>query len=173
MTVAAEPVPQLVVDAFQPTAVGFTALLNRPFDGSPLNLYGTETGGFGPADVTVVGAASGPVRGSLIAEASTGKITFIRTGGPLPADTYTVTLRSSANGFHDPAGELIDGNRDGVAGGDYVTSFTVTPSPLVLSVPDFARGPGQAVNVPATGVGIPIRLSDGSGCGVGRFYAHL
>ena len=40
-------------------------------------------------------------------------------------------------------------------GADYVTTFTVAPSTArVLALPDFARGPGQAVVIPAaTGTG--------------------
>ena len=38
------------------------------------------------------------------------------------------------------------------------------PRQVVISVPDFARGPGQPVNVPAaTGTGIPLSISDGAG----------
>src|SRR5262249_37647011 len=57
-----------------------------------------------------------------------------------------------------------DGDGDGVAGVDYSSSFTVAaPSSRVLSLPDFARGYGQAVNVPATGTGLPVRISDAAG----------
>ncbi len=106
-----------------------------------MNLFGTETGGFGPADVTVLGATSGPVRGSLVVGMDGRSVTFLPTGGPLAPDTYTVTLRSAANGLKDEAGWMLDGNGNGIMGDDFVTSFTLGPSPRVLSVPDFARGP--------------------------------
>src|SRR5262249_50307777 len=62
-----------------------------------------------------------------------------------------------------PSGDLLDGNRDGIPGDDYVTTFTVTPSPgVVIGIPDFMRGPGQPVNVPATATGLPLSVSDGS-----------
>ena len=65
-------------------------------------------------------------------------------------DTYSVTLRSSLTGFHDLNGRLLDGNGnfiDTETGDNYVNSFTVAASSArVLSVKDFARGPGQPVN---------------------------
>ena len=91
-------------------------------------------------------------------------MTFVRTGGPLAPDTYTVTLRSAANGLRDDAGWMLDGDGNGVMGDDFVTSFTVGASPRVLSVPEFARGPGQAINLPAVDLaaGIPIQLTGGT-----------
>ena len=143
--------------AFQPGPNGFHAEFNRSLDLAAVNLFGTETGGFGPADVTVVGATSGPVRGSLVVGTDGRSLTFVRTGGPLAPDTYTVTLRSAANGLKDPAGWMLDGNGNGIMGDDFVTSFTLGPSPRVLSVPEFARGPSQAINLPAANpaAGIP------------------
>ena len=157
--------PPLEVTAFEPGPSGFRVEFNRSFDLAPVNLFGTEAGGFGPADVTVVGATSGPVRGSLVVGTDGRSLSFVRTGGPLAPDTYTVTLRSSPNGLKDPAGWMLDGNGNGIMGDDFVTSFTLGPSPLVLSVPEFARGPSQAINLPATNpaAGIPIQLTGGAG----------
>ena len=91
-------------------------------------------------------------------------LTFLPTGGPLAPDTYTVTLRSAADGLRDTAGGLLDGDGDGTPGGHYIATFTVAASAArVVSVPDFARGPGQPVDLPATGAGLPIRLDDGAG----------
>jgi hypothetical protein len=89
-------------------------------------------------------------------------ITFIKTGGALIPDTYTVTLRSAANGLIDHNGLMLDGNLDGSAGGDFVQTFTIAPSAAVtVSIPDFARGAGQPVDL--GGTGIPIGLSNGAG----------
>lgn len=97
-------------------------------------------------------------------DAAAGRITFVRTGNPLASDKYTVILRSAANGFRDGQGALLDGNGDGTAGDNYRGAFTVGAfSGRTLSLPDFARGPGQMVEVPATASGIPIILSDGKG----------
>jgi hypothetical protein len=151
----------LFVSGFGVTDSGFRAVFSRALDTGVLNLYGTA--GDVVADVTVVGAASGVVRGSLLVGAGGHDITFLRTGGPLSPDTYTVTLRSAADGFRAPDGALLDGNLDGTPGDDYVFSFSLEPSALVVSAPDVARGPGQAVDVPATAVGLPVWLSDGAG----------
>ena len=54
-------------------------------------------------------------------------------------------------------------DKDGTAGDNYTTTFTVAAAPAtarVVSLPDFVRGPNQAVNLTT---GIPIRLSDGTG----------
>ena len=153
----------LQVTSFQPTFSGFEAQFNRALDTSLLNLYGTETGGFGPPDVTLVGAVVGNVRGTLVFD-STSHIVFVKTAAPLEPDTYTVTLRSAINGFKDLDGQLLDGNGDGVAGDDFVRSFVIQPpAGAIASIPDFTYGPGQAVNVPFDRVGLPITLSNGTG----------
>jgi hypothetical protein len=42
--------------------------------------------------------------------------------------------------------------------------FTILPSnAATISIPDIARGPGQPVNIPASGSGIPVRISNGAG----------
>ncbi len=157
-----------------------------------LNLYDNSTGNLGPADVTLTGTATGPISGSLVVDAVAGpsgsdgatRITFIQTGqtgvepsgantpgsplfGVLPDGTYTVTLRTATNGFQDTSGHLLDGNADGTPGDAFVTTFVVdNPSnAVVVSLPDFARGPGQAVNgTGGTGGtdGIPLRLLNNS-----------
>ena len=64
--------------------------------------------------------------------------------------------------FQDVNGVALDGNDDGTNGDNYVTTFTVAASTaVVVSVPNFARGPdsADAINVPNTSTsGIPIAL---------------
>ncbi|MCP3974566.1 MAG: hypothetical protein GY720_08750, partial [bacterium] len=166
LNVTVDPVlpSTLQVTSLTPTPSGFTVLFNRAIDSSELNLYDTTVDAFGPADVTLVGAASGAIAGSLVVDAGAGQFTYIATGGPLANDTYTVSLRSGADGFKDGAGELLDGNADGSSGDDYSGQFSVTAfSGRTLSIPDIARGPGQTLDLPATGSGLPLRLSDGAG----------
>ena len=154
----------LAVTAVSTDASGASIRFNRPLDAATLNLYATETGGQGTADVTLVGAASGAVTGSLVLDDDLQGFRFVKTGGPLAPDTYTLTLRSAADGIIDTRGRLLDGDDDGTPGGDSVTTLTVAgPLARVLSLPDVVRGPGQPVNIPATVSGIPIRLSDGTG----------
>ena len=129
-----------------------------------MNLYDTQAGTLGPADFTIVGVQAGPVAGSLIYDAQNLAVAFVKTGGPLVPDTYTVTFRSDASSFRDTEGHLLDGNADANEGDDYFATVVVPSSTArVLSVPDFSRGPDQPVNIPATGSGIPIKLDDGEG----------
>jgi hypothetical protein len=157
------PATTLVVTSLTPTATGFVAQFNRALDPSVLNLYDTQTGGLGPADVTLTGPG-GVVTGSLAVSPDATRVTFLQTGGILAPGSYTVTLRSAADGFKDADGNLLDGNGDGTPGDNYTSTFTVAPSSaIVVSVPDFLRGPGQAVNVPATATGLPLHLSEANG----------
>ncbi|REK17413.1 MAG: hypothetical protein DWQ37_06390 [Planctomycetota bacterium] len=178
---------ELKVTSVTPTESGFLARFNRPIDLTTLNLYDGSAGSLGAADVTLVGDSVGPVRGSLVvptavipveADSATGQkertqainaVEFVRTGGPLVPDNYTVTLRSDNTTFAASTGfkttatpvdtSILDGNGDGTTGDDYVGNFTVVSSTLpVLSVADFARGGGQAVAVPATAAGIPVTI---------------
>jgi sugar lactone lactonase YvrE len=147
-----------------PASTGFTIHLSRPIDPALLNLYDQENGTLGPPDVVLTGPGGQAVRGSVVLNATNTAFTFIATGGMLAPGTYTVTLRSAANGFVDTAGGLLDGNGDLTPGDDFTASFTIAPfSGVTVGIPDFMRGPGQAVNVPADGTGLPLRLSDGAG----------
>jgi VCBS repeat-containing protein len=165
-----------VVEAFTPTASGFIVDFSAPIQTSTLNLYDAQNGLLGPADVVVQGTSSGIVHGTLVVEGD--KLIFVKTGGPLAPDTYTVTLRSASNGIVDQAlGELLDGeyngsfpSGNGTPGGDFVFSFTVGElQDLVVSIPDFARGPTQELQSPPTGSGnaltegLPIRFSQVAG----------
>ena len=86
--------------SFTPTSTGFTATFAEPFNLAPLNLYSTAAANLGPADVTLVGASTGPVRGSLIVTPGNQTITFVKTGGVLAPDTYTVDLPLGRQRLH-------------------------------------------------------------------------
>jgi hypothetical protein len=139
------------------------AQFNDAFDPTLINLYDSVLVRLGAADVKLVGDATGAVKGSLVLDADSRSLRFLRTGQGLAPDTYTITLRSGENGFRNASG-LLDGNGDNVVGDDFVERFTVAPAnPVRLSLPDFTRGPGQPVDVPATAAGLPLLLlSDGS-----------
>jgi hypothetical protein len=150
---------------------GFHVSLSRPVDVSRFALH--DPAGGGP-DVRLVGERTGAVRGSVVFDADGLGMNFVKTGGPLAADKYTLELR--AGGFAALDGELLDGDRDGEGGDDYVFEFTVAPAPgaVVATIADFMRGPGQDVVVPNSGrsaAGLPIRLSNGAG--IQRFAADL
>jgi hypothetical protein len=153
----------LVVASVSVDTSGVSVRFNQPLDASTLNLYRTQAGGEGAADVTLTGLTTGPVIGSLVLDTDIAGFRFVKTGAPLAADTYTLTLRSATDGFVDTLGQRLDGDDDGSAGGNYVGTFTVTAAGALLSVADIARGPGQPVNQPATGSGLPITLSNAKG----------
>ncbi|MCY2986910.1 MAG: dockerin type I domain-containing protein [Planctomycetota bacterium] len=155
----------LVVSSFLATSTGFVAQFNRGIETSVLNLY-DQGNQLGVADVEMTGATGGPVRGSLVLGPAATQVRFIKTGGLLEPDSYTVRLRSGANGFRDPVGHLLDGDGNGTTGDDFVRTFSVDPGPVdrvTVTLPDFARGYGQPVNLPANDLtaGVPLGLSSG------------
>jgi hypothetical protein len=157
------------VSSFATTSTGFTVTFTQPFNASVLNLYDAASANYGAADVVLAGqlTANNPVRGSLVIDPTDTTITFVKTGGVLTPDTYTVTLVSGASAFKSSGGVALDGNNSGVPGTNYTTTFTVSASSaVVVSVPSFARGPdaGHNINVPNTTTGgIPLKLSNGNG----------
>jgi hypothetical protein len=164
-------VSSLYVSDFSSTASGFSVQFNTLIDTSVLNLYDTQTGGLGAADVTLtkVGTVT-PIRGSLIVNPLGDGFTFVKTGTPLAPGTYNVVVRSGNDAFKTPSGALLRSNQYGPVG-DYTTTIVIpTATERVISVRDFARGPGQVVDLPPisstaasnTG-GIPIQISDGAG----------
>ncbi len=168
VTIALPPPNTLHVSSLLPTDSGFVAGFSRPLTTSELNLY-DQGGTLGAVDVMVVGGNVGNVRGSLVVNAAGDQVTFVKTGGVLANDSYIVTLRSASDAFHEGA-NLLDGNADGTAGDDYVATFirNVAGGGVTASVPDFARGPGQVVDVwnaagQAAYEGIPVLLSTGVG----------
>ena len=156
----------LSVTDFTQMTTGFQSVFNGVLNTSVLDL----------ADVSLTGNATGPISGSLVVDQVGGisRITFLVSGGTgvglsplvhgiLPNDTYTMTFISAGTGFVDTSGGLLND------GSNYSTTFTVAnpTAALVVSLPDFARGPGQTVNVPATSSsnGIPLQV-DNTGASV-------
>jgi hypothetical protein len=154
----------LEVVSVTPNPSGVAVRFNHAIDPLSIHLYETAADPLGPPDVTLVGAVTGPVTGSLVFDADLMGVTFIATGGPLAADTYTLTLVSGETSFHDTIGAL-DGADDGVPGSANATeTFTEAANPgATLSVPDFARAPGQSVDYAVGGHGIPVTLSNAVG----------
>ena len=167
INVATPAITTFRVQSVAPTNSGFDITFTGPVDLSVLNLYdGRDNGDFSTElpDLTVTGSLSGTVHGSLIWDAATNTAHWVKTGGTLAADTYTLALRSATDGWKDTLGELLDGDSNNAAGGDYSQSYVVGASVApVVSLPDFARGPNQPVDVPANGIGLPLRISNGSG----------
>jgi subtilisin family serine protease len=156
----------LVVESFQATGTGFVATFTSDLRSDALNLY-DQGGVWGPADVRVVGAATGPVRGSLVVGPGLRQVTFVATSGILPPDQYSVTFVSGTDGLHDVNAKLLDGDADGAVGDDFATLLSVgspAAEAIVVSLPHITRGYGQPVNVPAyeLDAGLPLTISTGS-----------
>ena len=162
-----KPEVPLSVTALTETSSGFEATLSQPLDRTSLNLVDTATGLLGEADVVVIGEVNGPVAGSLTVSPAGDSLAFVKSGTPLAPDTYTVRIRGGENGLRSLDGGPLDGNADGEPGDDFFASFAVAaanPDELTVGIPDFVRGPGQAVNLPAdSAAGIPITVSKGTG----------
>jgi hypothetical protein len=149
------------------TSTGFVVQLNRPIDLAVLNLDANEgPGSLTLSDVTLANSTGQLVPGSLVVADDLSRATFIATGGVLAPDTYELVLRSGDDGWRSTSARTLDGNLDGTPGDSYTTTFMVSApaaGAVIVGLPDFARGPGQAVNVPATSTGIPLTLSRGLG----------
>ena len=165
--------PNFLVATMTPTTTGVVLDFNHDLDTSTLNLYDTLDTPLGGADLVLTGATVGEIRGSVAIEPTLRRLTFIATVGRLPADNYTLTLRSAANGFRDSSLQMLDGDSNGTAGGNYTNTFIVTPpaaNAVTIGLPNLARGPQQAVNVPAAAAtGLPIAFSNGSGITTANF----
>ncbi|HNL97161.1 MAG TPA: Ig-like domain-containing protein, partial [Accumulibacter sp.] len=149
----------LQVESFTPTPSGFAVRFDHVFNRGAIQLNDP----LGAADVQLVGDLVGEVSGSLVFDADGRGFRFLRSGGILPFDHYRVRLASGDSGFHDEIGAL-DGNGDGTPGDDYQTQFDFRSSgAAILSLPDFMRGPGQAVDVPATGKRLPVSMTSAGG----------
>lgn len=153
----------LKVADMQTTATGFKVKFNRAYVPELLNLYDSSFYNRGAADLKLKDATGRSVAGSMVLDADHMGLTFVKTNGLLANGNYALTLESRANGFADSLGGLLDGNRDGVAGDNYVKQFTVSGSGAVLSLGEFTRGPGQAADVPATSAGVPVTITGATG----------
>ena len=158
LEIAVLPLPLQVRD-FRYDDNGFAVRFNDPFDASVINTYDSNLAGLGIPDILLSGVASGVVKGSVVFDADGRGLRYVVNGGGLAADSYSLVLKSGPAAFHSAFGNL-DGNGDGTGGDDYLAAFTLGPVPaLRLSLPDFMRGPGQAVNVPATASLLPLTLT--------------
>lgn len=150
---------------FQPqlttTPSGFEVRLNEDVNLNRLNLYRGIDSNAGISDLRLVRESTGEtIAGSLVPQDDT--LTFIKTGGILAPDNYTLTLFSRGNGFVSRTGELLDGDFDGIAGDNFVTQFTVEDrEQRVLSLDDFSTESRQ-IDSPLGNENIDISLDDGA-----------
>ena len=149
---------------------GFDFTFNNAIDFTNLNLYD----GINPLlpgdtfklpDVVVHAAiANVDMKGSVVWNAATNTLSWVKSGGVMGADTYFIKLVSGANAFKDISGNLLDGNGNFVAGDNYQQSvpIAVLGGTPIVSLPDFARGPGQGVDLTASNTldtTLPVRAT--------------
>lgn len=155
------PEPTLRVTALEASQSGFTARFNRNLDVNVLNIYDGPDSPQEAPDLVLLDETSQPVQGSLLWKSSENTLRFLKTGSPLEPGSYTLILYSRPDAFADFKGEPLDGDADGNPGADFVTGFRVDPSPArVISIPDFAAAPAQAVNIPFDVHGLPVFIDD-------------
>ncbi|MDV6031969.1 MAG: hypothetical protein F9B45_18140 [Phycisphaera sp. RhM] len=158
--------PSFRVTDVTPNVSGFDVYVNRDLDISALNLFdGSDPSGDQP-DLLLLGQNSGPVQGSLIWHATERRLSFVRTGGPLEPDNYTLTLFGRSDGFVDLSAQALDGDDDQTPGGIYTFDFTAESAvqARTVSIPDFARAPGQPIETPVGHAdGLPIAIDDANG----------
>lgn len=124
VVISATPADGAVVD---PGMVSFVATFDRPLRVAEL----------GPEDVTLTGVFHNRTLApsTFIYDAEARRLTVAYAG--LEEDLYELRLLSGAGRFESLIGQALDGDDDGAAGGDYVTSFSVQSSaselPLALS----------------------------------------
>ena len=104
------------------------------------------------------------VAGSLVWHEGDRTLTFTKTDGILEAGSYTLNLFSRQDGLVSSAGELLDGDNDGIAGDNFVTEFEINSNQQrVLRIDNLSRGIGQELTNPKTNQGLTISLDNGAG----------
>ena len=156
----------LIVLSTQQTHSGIIINFNQPVNPTTLTEYAATVNTSGASSATggiAVAVTNGgtPVFGSLVLSNNNSTVYFVKTGtgtaGLLPVGTNTLSLLSGASGFQTPGGVALSGT--------YQTSYTVSSSTApVVSVPAFARGPGE---VDGAGFhfanGLPLTITNGAG----------
>jgi hypothetical protein len=100
------------------------------------------------------------VRGVMLPDPDGAGFSFLPESGVLQRGEYTVLLRSRADGFVNARGELLDGDYDNRAGGDYRARFTVESAPALLAT---ATEPAAADPMLQQSTGLPVAADHGEG----------
>jgi hypothetical protein len=163
--------PLAAGDTFQVTSIvansdGFAVSFNQNLDTSKLNLYDGLDSSLDLPDVIVTGNSSGTVTGSVVWDEATKTLNFIKTGGVLIPDAYTVNLAARADGLVDVDGNIL-ADTDGTADGFYTVQFAPEPTDAIdtriLSLGDIVRGPAQKLLDTEFSAGLPIKIDEALG----------
>jgi len=108
---------------------------NQPLDLARLATV-VDGGGAMRSTQVVVMRGDQVVPGLLLPDPDAMGFRFVPDGGPLPAGDYAIQLRSRNDGFVNQRGDLLDGDYDGAAGGDYRARFQVEGVSLRSQAPE-------------------------------------
>ncbi|MDJ0689630.1 MAG: FKBP-type peptidyl-prolyl cis-trans isomerase [Xenococcaceae cyanobacterium MO_188.B32] len=161
----------LQVTEFNPTNSGFEILFSKPIQDSVINLYSDNNVSSSQSDVLLREESGDLIEGSIVFQDGFSGFTFVKTGDPLAPGTYSVTLESREDGIVDLGGQILDGDNNGQAGGNYTTEFTVPNNEAkVLSISDLVLAPGEFIPVSATEErDLSISIDDGTGINQVKF----
>jgi hypothetical protein len=127
--------PALHVRSAVATAGGIRVRFSQPLDVARL-VQGTPPGEL-PRSAAVVLLRNGePVRGHLAVDPDGAGFLFVPEGGLLAEGTYSLTLRSGTGALVSAAGQSLDGDHDGVPGGDFRARLQVTSTVRVGTFAD-------------------------------------
>lgn len=154
----------LQVKAFNPTDSGFVVQFNQAINLTVLNLYDGKDSNKDLPDLSLVSKTTKKtVRGSLVWDGTTNTLTFVKTGGILTPDDYTLTLASRADSFINNKQQWLDGDLDRQSGGDVVKQFSVKDSKKrILSLDDFSFAPGEQIQLSNNEPNWAVSLDDAS-----------
>ena len=161
----------LQVKEFNPTNSGFEILFTQPIKDSVINLYSDNNVSSSQSDILLREESGDLIEGSIVFRDDLSGFTFVKTGNVLTPGTYSVTVESREDGIVDFGGQILDGDNDGQAGGNYTTEFTIANNEAkVLSISDLVLAPGEFIPVSATeGRDLSISIDDGTGINQVKF----
>jgi Ca2+-binding RTX toxin-like protein len=104
-----------------------------------------DTGVLDLADVSLIRESTAEaVAGSLVWDETALTLSFVKTGGILESDRYELTLISDEESLISETAQLLDGDDNSVAGGDFVTQLAIdNANQRVLTIEDFNLPPGE------------------------------
>lgn len=172
VSITVEALSTFHVASYETGSSGFKVTLSADLDASQLNLYDGLDDASEATDVELTNASGTPVRGSAKWDAESKTLEFVATGGALSGGSYTLTLAGRSDGIVSTTLGALDGNADDQAGGDFVRTFEIAAGTRSLILGDFARGPGQQVDVISGLSGIPVSVSDAAGLRSADFELH-
>ena len=131
----------------------FSLPLNSALQLEPLSLYdGPDSGdGFDGASVIVTDPNGDPVPGSIVFDEATNQVIFIPTT-PQSSGSFQITYDGS---------DFVAAAAPVTLATDPSGTVDISMGATMITVPNFARGPGQAVDI--RGAGLPISINDGLG----------